>query len=327
EAPQGFPSQARKAQLLPETSAENTAPDCKLIQQVKDSLRKRNEKLLLTFNDILVLQRVLFGQLYQPTSGLMKELDALAESSDSKSSQAALAALKALDEVREGNPALLIPIDATGIDPRERIYPTTFRNPFRNLLSQHQKALAALDSLETANRFTKPLAHRTFEEARRDYLGTLQAFGQIITRYKDVSMKGESVSTATIKLLAGLPPSVQRMLDSLPSTFDVVNDVVKGQEVFSNVGRVSSTSSLLRFNTAKDDNEKKVLAWGVMTDASGVMHISLRDSRPHVAALIATRHQDIAQRMTQEFLDAFAVTLNTFLAELLRIARGRHPGE
>ncbi len=117
------------------------------------------------------------------------------------------------------------------------------------------------------------------------------------------------------------------MLDSLPSTFDVVNDVVKGQEVFSNVGRVSSTSSLRRFNTAKDDNEKKVLAWGVMTDADGIMHISLRDLRPHVAALIAARHQDLVQRMTQEFLDAFAVTLNTFLAELERIARGRHPGE
>ena len=72
------------------------------------------------------------------------------------------------------------------------------------------------------------------------------------------------------------------MLDSLPGTFDVINDVIKGQEVFSNVGPVSASSSLTRFNTAKDDNEKKVLAWGIMTDAKGVMHISLRDARPHV---------------------------------------------
>jgi hypothetical protein len=103
----------------------------------------------------------------------------------------------------------------------------------------------------------------------------------------------------------------------------VLNDVIKGQEVFSNVGQVAASSSLTRFNTAKDDNEKKVLAWGIITDAKGTLRISLRDSRPHVAALVGVRQQALAQQMTQEYLDAYALGLNTFVEELTRITRAK----
>lgn len=103
----------------------------------------------------------------------------------------------------------------------------------------------------------------------------------------------------------------------------MLNDVVKGQEVFSNVGQVAASSSLTRFNTAKDDNEKKILAWGVITDASGTVRLSLRDVRPHVPALIAVKQEELAQRMTQEYLDAYALGLNTFAEELMQITRTR----
>ncbi len=323
DTPQAVAVQARKMQLPLEVSAETTLARLDLIQKVRRNLQSRNEKLRLTVNDILVLFRSLFGPLYQPSTELMHRLASLETGDDSRTRQARMLALNALEISRQPNPALLLPIDASKVSPRERIYPTTFRNPFGNLMDQHRQAMAALDALETAALLARPGAHRRFEDARRDYLTTLQAFGQVIQRYKDVTLHGESVSTATIKLLAGLPLSVQRMLDSLPSHFDVLNDVVKGQEVFSNVGQVAPTSSLTRFSTAKDDNEKKVMAWGIITDANGQLRISLRDLRPHVAALVGVRQQALAQQMAQEYADAYALCLNTWLEELLRITRAK----
>jgi hypothetical protein len=254
----------------------------------------------------------------------MKAVTALEASSDQRLREAGEIARSAIGAAHQPNPVLLIPMDATHVSPRERVFPTTFRNLFGNLLRQHQQAVAALEAVNSAGGLlARPLAHRRFEDARRDYLTTLDAFGQLMRRYKDVSMRGESVSTATIKLLAGLPSGVQRLLDGLPSHFDVVNDVIKGQEVFSNVGQVAASSSLTRFNTAKDDNEKKVLAWGVITDAKGTLRMSLRDARPHVATLVAVRQQSLAQQITQEYLDAFALGLNTFVEELTRITRAK----
>jgi hypothetical protein len=323
EFPLEVQAQAKKSWLPPEVSAETTLVNVAQIQEVRRNLQMRNNKLRLTVNDILLLYRSLFAQIYQPSGDLMRQLKALADIDHTKTSLAAVMAVNALESLRQDNPALLIPIDASVVDPRERVYPTTFRNPFPNILQHHRQTLATLDALNAANFFMRPVEHRRFEESRRNYLATLYAFGEVLQRYKNVSLNGQSLSTQTIKLLAGLPASVQRMLDSLPGHFDIVNDVVKGQEVFSNVGQVAVASSLVRFNTAKDDNEKKVLAWGIMTDAAGTMHISLRDARPHVGALINNHQQVLAQQMTQEFLDVYAVSLNNFIEELARLTRAR----
>jgi hypothetical protein len=59
---------------------------------------------------------------------------------------------------------------------------------------------------------------------------------------------------SAIKLLAHLPKPMQRLLDQIPQRFDVLNDIIKGREVFSNVGAVAADSTLTRFMTAKDDN-------------------------------------------------------------------------
>lgn len=323
EAPQPLVTQARKAQLNPEASAETTLARLDLIQQARRLLQKRNTKLSLTINDILILYRTICGKIYQPSAGLVAALNELQTSNDPKLQQAASMAFASLEDARQENPSLLIPMDAAGVRPRERIFPTTFRNPIPTILEQHREALQTLKLLETKGVLSRPFAYRKFEDARRDYLGSLDAFVQIMKRYKDVSLQGESVSTSTIKLLAGLPRSVQRLLDTVPDHFDVVNDVVKGQEVFSNVGEVAISSSLTRFITAKDDNEKKSLAWGVMTDAKKVMHVSLRDFRPHVTALVNARQTPLAQRIAQEYVDAYAIGLNQFVEELARIVRAR----
>ena len=77
--------------------------------------------------------------------------------------------------------------------------------------------------------------------------------------------------------MAQMPTPLQRLLDQIPGRFDILNDLIKGREIFSNIGAVARSSSLTRFASAKDDNDKKELAWGVLTDASGTMVLTLRD--------------------------------------------------
>ena len=84
-------------------------------------------------------------------------------------------------------------------------------------------------------------------------------------------------------------------------------------------GTVAPTSTLVRFIIAKDGNDKKTLAWGVITNAVGVMRISLRNFRPHVCRLVQTGQVERARRIAQDELDAFADGLNRYITGLNRI--------
>jgi hypothetical protein len=97
--------------------------------------------------------------------------------------------------------------------------------------------------------------------------------------------------------------------------------LLKGREVFSNVGAVVPSSTLTRFISAKDDNDKKSLVWGVITDAQGVMRLSLRDFRPHVALLAACGRKELASRLAQHYVDTYAQGLNRFIHELRQITQ------
>ncbi len=148
-------------------------------------------------------------------------------------------------------------------------------------------------------------------------------FSILMARYKEVALMGESFSTVTLKILASVPKKLQPMVRSIPDRIDILNDMLKGTEVFSNVGQVASTSSLTRFMTAKDDNEKKVLCWGIMTRADGTMVISLRDFRPQVEALHRAGAGDVARLVTQDFLNGYADGLRRYIFELIEIVRVR----
>ena len=49
------------------------------------------------------------------------------------------------------------------------------------------------------------------------------------------------------------------------------------------------------------------------------MHISLRDFRPHVAALQALGRQGLADLIAQDYLDAYAEGFNRYIRDLQRI--------
>jgi hypothetical protein len=188
-----------------------------------------------------------------------------------------------------------------------------------DLLGLHGRVMRALDAYERAAG-DRSAQYIEFDQAQRTYLATLAGFGTILGKLKEIAIQGESASVGAIKMLAHLPPALQHLLDRVPKRFEMLNNMLKGCEIFSNVGAVVPNSTLSRFVTAKDDNEQKQIVWGILTDAGGVMHISLRDFRPHVAELQALHRSDLARHITQDYLDSYADGFNQYIRELHRIA-------
>jgi len=305
------------AHVTPEAAAESEAVDLKGMLTLRRLFKQRNDLIRLTVNDLLVLYRAVHAATYRPAPELVRELQSLAEQDHTR--QAARAALEAV-EGRQVNPAILIPVDASQRSPKDRLYPMTFQVPLEelDLLNLHRQVIAALDAYESAAGDRAPL-YAEFDRLQRDYLATLAGFGAVMSRAKEIALSGASASVGTIKLLAYMPPPLQRMLDRIPTSFEVLNDIIKGREVLSNLGAVAPSSTITRFITAKDDNDKKRLAWGVVTDAGGVMRVSLRDFRPHVGLLAACGRKELATRIAQHYLDAYVHGLNGFVADLRRI--------
>ncbi len=269
-------------------------------------------RIHVTVNDILVMYRSFFNQVYQPSPAILQSLDRLIKQRDHKA--LALAVLQDFQERATTNPSLLIPIDATQINPADRIFPSTFRNPLPDLHKNHQRTF---ELLYKANhkRFGKKSVLQEFQQARTEYLSMLGAFASVMHRYRKIATDGQSASTMAIRLIAGLPGSMQKLVDGIPGQFTVMNDAIKGEEVFSNVGQVAVGSSLSRFASAKDDNDKKILVWGIMTDNDSQLCISLRDFRPPITMLALMGHQELAQQITQDFLNSYVVNLMKFIQE------------
>lgn len=296
-----------------EAIAESTGVNMARVHKLRTWLKQRGVRL--TINDLLLLFRTFHAAQYQLSEPAAAALARFRrEQGDTPESRETLKTLDAtLARFRETNPSLLIPMDAGNVSPQERLYPTTFRNPLTEILG-------LLDDTEQRHRayVTQPSAPawQAFDQARRELLAYLKAFGEMLDAIKAVTMRGESFNTATLKLLGHLPASMQYLLDQIPQRIGVLNEILKGNEVFSNVGRVAGGSTLRRFISAKDDGEAKELVWGIMSDAAGTMHLSLRDFRPFVAPLIALDEAPLADKLAQDYLDSYVSGLNRFVAHL-----------
>jgi hypothetical protein len=313
----------QQARVVPaEISAETSAVNLKAMLGLRRLFKQRSDLLALTVNDLLILYRAIHAMRYAPSGDLLADLQTLASRGNEKERHAARLTLAAIASSRQDNPPILIPVDASHRAPRDRIYPMTFEVPLDDLelLDLHDRTVGALRAYNQAAGDRSAL-YAEFDHLQRTYLGTLAGLGRVLSRAKQIAHQGETAAVGTLKMLAHLPPSLQSMLDQVPGRFDVLNDLIKGREVFSNVGAVAPHSTLTRFITAKDDNEKKSLAWGVLTDADGVMQITLRDFRPHVVPMIASGHLELARRVTGDYVRAFARGLNGYVQELLEITR------
>lgn len=296
-------------QVTLEVTAENSDIRVKSVSSLRRLFKQRSDLLELTVNDLLLLYRAIHAITYQADKNIIKELKKLRK--DKFSQAAAEAALKSL-EPEETPPAIMMPVDASRNLPRERVYPMSFEVPLHelNLLRLHEDVMEALYAYERGG------SGATFDKLQRQYLSALAGFGQVMTKAKEIANAGESGSVGTIKLLAHIPTPLQRLMNEIPGRFDMLNDIIKGREIFSNVGRVAKASTLRRFITAKDDNEKKTLAWGILSDNDGIMRITLRDFRPHVGMLLQIGQHDLAQRMTQDYLDSYAAGFNQYLSDV-----------
>jgi hypothetical protein len=301
-----------------EAGAETDRIKLKECINLRKQFKQRNDLLQLTINDLLVLYRAIHAATYKPSQILLAEINRLA------ATQPAIAASlrQLVEEASRTNPAILIPMDASLKVPRERIYPLNMEVPLveLNLLSLHAQTIKLLSAYEDSTE-DRTAMYANFDQSQRLYLASLAGFGTILNRAKEIAIQGESASVGALKLLAHLPLPLQHILDKIPERFELLNNILKGREVFSNVGAVAQTSTLTRFTTAKDDNSQKQLAWGVMTDARGIMHITLRDFRPHVAALLSIGRKDLASLIAQDYLDAYADGFNAYIHDLSQITR------
>lgn len=306
--------------LSPEAGAETDKVNLKACLALRKQFKQRNEQIELTINDLLVLYRALHSNQYRPSPRLIAEVEKLAVTKP----EIAAALRQMLEETSRVNPAILIPMDASLKTPRERVYPLNLEVPYAelNLLSLHAQTLKLLSAYENSEKDRGAL-YASFDKSQRLYLASLGGLGMILAKAKDVAIQGESSSVGAIKLLAHLPAPLQKLLDKIPERFDLLNNMLKGREVFSNVGAVAPASSLRRFITAKDDNAQKQLAWGVITDSKSIMRVSLRDFRPHVSALLSIGRRDLANLIAQDYLEAYANGLNEYVGELTRITLAR----
>lgn len=300
-----------------EAGAETEAVDLKACLALRKNFKQRNDHIDLTINDILVLYRAIHAATYMPSARVLEEIQKLSETKPN----VAASLRQVVEEGSRTSPAIIVPMDGSLKSPRDRVFPMNIEVPLTDLelLPMHMQTLKLLDAYETTPGSDRAAFHENFNQMQKNYLATLAGLGNYFSRAKEMAAEGQSYASGAIKLMAHLPTPIQRLLDKIPEKFEVLNNIIKGREVFSNVGLVADMSTLTRFMTAKDDNNQKQLAWGILTDAKGVMRIHLRDFRSHVTTLHSIGRKDLANLITQDYLDAYAEGLNHYVRELSRI--------
>ncbi|MBN2390607.1 MAG: hypothetical protein JXR84_07785 [Anaerolineae bacterium] len=312
---------AGKNALPREAAAESTAINTRTLTRLRTWLDQRG--VHLTVNDLLLLYRGFHASTYSLSASIQQELDDLGKRLDTKQCRTIQESItQTLAHDRETNPALLIPMDASHVAPKARLFPTTFRNPLPTIMPLFDE----VQEQYLRYRLEQNVASwGKFDEARRAFLAHLKAFGEFLDTLKAVTMRGESFNTATLRLLGHLPPSIQHILDQIPQRIGVLNEVIKGSEVFSNLGCVAPHTSPHRFLSAKDDGATKELVWGILSDDDGTMHISLRDFRPFVPLLYVADAASLADDLAQDYLDSYVVGFNRFVKNLSALIKATKP--
>ncbi len=322
-----FTQEARSQRQVPEISAETTIYDISLVFELREMLVKTGTNL--TVNDLLIITRIFHAAHYKPSPAVQKQIDEFRANARTAGEKHAVAAIeRSLQRGRLTNPALLIPVDASLSDPQERIFPITFRNLADNLVWVWDETWESYQSYRKIEPPDTPEgieALRKFALKRTFLIGNLRAFSYILAANKSVAMRGDSLNIAIIKRISHLPIWLQRLLNTIPEQFQMLNEVIKGDEVYSNVGRVAKGSSITRFMSAKDDGNTKALVWGVMTDDKNRLIVTMRDFRPHVKPLVLANRIDLARQMAQDYVVSYTADLIGLVARLSAMLQAEVP--
>lgn len=324
-----FLKEARVRQRVPEVSAETTIWDISQIFKLRERLLQTGTRL--TVNDLLVITRIFHAAHYRPSPNIQKELANFRVSATTALDRQAITAIeRSLLRGRIINPALLIPVDASPQDPQERLFPITFRNLADNLVwiwDDTWEAYQAYRRIEPPDTPEGMEALKKFALKRTFLIGNLRAFSFILAANKSVALRGESLNIAILKLLAHLPTPLQKLLNNIPELLPVLNEVIKGDEVYSNVGRIAKGSTITRFMSAKDDGSTKALIWGVMTDDNNRLIVTMRDFRPHVKPLAIAGRSDLAHLMAQDYVVTYTADLIGLVARLTAMLQAETPSQ
>ncbi|NJN17565.1 MAG: hypothetical protein HC822_15475 [Oscillochloris sp.] len=267
----------------------------------------------LTVNDLLLIARYAHAAAYRPGPAVLAALDDLAAGDNH---ELAAQIVAQLEQRRSTGPVLLIPMDASALDPRERLHPTALRNPCPELAPLLERSEQLLRAVQRSRDQTQ---QREFEVVRTALCGELLRFGAMMRALREITTRGEGFTTAALRLMAHLPQQMQSLLDRIPQKIDVLNEIVKGGEVFSNIGQVAPSSGLSRFMSSRDDGDTKELIWGIMTDARGEMIVTLRDFRAHVDPLLAQDRFSLAELLAADYLESYTTSVNNLVRRINRV--------
>jgi hypothetical protein len=322
-----FLDEAYAVRQVPEVSAETIIWDISNVLDLRQLLARTGTRL--TINDLLVITRIFHAAHYRPSPTVQAQIDGFVGAAATPIERRAVEAIeRSLQRGRVLNPALLIPVDASPIAPQERIFPITFRNLADNLVwiwDDTWDAYQAYRRIEPPDTPEGIAAFQAFVRKRSLLVGNLRAFSYILAANKAVAMRGTSLNVAILDLLVGLPPWLQVALKGIPEQFSFLNELLRGDEVYSNVGRVAAGSTLSRFMTAKDDGNTKALAWGIMTDDENRLNVTMRDFRPHVKPLIRAGAIDLARQMAQDYVQTYTYDLMGLVARLTAMLQVQPP--
>ena len=155
-------------------------------------LKQRSDLAQVTVNDVLLLYRGLHALLYTPSPALQQAIDALTGDRHADARQAHQIIQEEQVRLQGKNPAILIPLDASRYDPRERVFPTTFRNPLTDFYHYHTHCLNALHAYRAAPKGGRSTVFQEFYEAQLTYLRLIGGFGELLTRYRNIALAGQS---------------------------------------------------------------------------------------------------------------------------------------
>ncbi len=311
---------------MTEVSAEAVIPGIQSVLNLRKRLKKQGTNL--TVNDLLIIARIFHAAHYAPSASLQTQINQIAESNTASDRKLKKAISDSLERGRLINPALLIPVDATLVSPKQRIYPITFRSLFDELVwawDDTWEAYQAYRKIEPPTTTEGYYAFHKFQTNYEELLQTLQVFSHILAASKSVAVRGTSLNEAVISLIANLPARIQRAMLLIPERFSLLNEVLRGEEVYSNIGRVAQGATLRRFMSARDDGNTKALVWGIMTDADGQMVVTMRDFRPHVRPLVESGRIDLAHALAQDYVNAYTTDLISLVAKLSAMLQVKTP--
>jgi hypothetical protein len=303
---------------MPEISAETMIHDITMLLGLRKRLKRAGAAL--TVNDLLITGRLFHAANYEPSPHVLEAVENFSQSVRTAAERRALRSIeRSFEKGRDVTPALAIPVDASPTDPRQRIFLLTFRDVETEVVRLWN---AAWDAYQAYRRIEPPntpegvAAYRVFEEQRVALIDTLRELTLLLDASKSVAVRGDSFAEGIFNVLANLPSGLQNVLRFIPEQFEFLNEITRGNEIYSNIGRVAPGSSLARFITAKDDGRAKDIVWGIMTNDQGNMVVTMRDFRPHVAPLVRVGRVDLAHLMAQDYVNAYTNDLLGLVARM-----------